>query len=447
MHMAHITLLASALLCNAFVHGGISPSATRAVTDQGTPSAPAAAPAAAQPTAPAAASPTTPAAATPTAPATATATAPPTAPAAAPATLMPQSPLLNTPEAVSTAANATPERTLPVDPVLLQLGKTVAGERSIFVTYEGNTYIFANAGTRDQFNREPARFAAQQGGACGRMGPLGGLGDARRYALQEGMLYFFASDECMKLFRAQPRRYMEPADVIPAGTPEQQAAGLAALDRWIAWAGGKDAVKAAKVFTQVSTRRVLQGADSWDITETLEFAGPHTMRRMDAWQKVGGTAKDNYQYETLVTPDTAVITSSNGRTTPLVDARRTAFERLMNRQPYAIMRARYRPEAGLLALKTGEGTLGDARCDYIVTWFEGNATYLAIDKETGRLVQINHPGRVGDASVASLTLDAVTYGGPEALRLPTQWVVSSNAEKDGIKGPVASIKIAPAAAP
>jgi YHS domain-containing protein len=360
---------------------------------------------------------------------------------------MPQSPLLNTPEAVSTAANATPERTLPVDPVLLQSGKVVAGERSIFVTYEGNTYIFANTGTRDQFNRDPARFAAQQGGACGRMGPLGGLGDARRYALQEGMLYFFASDECMKLFRAQPRRYMEPADELPAGTPEQQAAGLAALDRWIAWAGGKDAVKAAKVFTQVSTRRVLQGADSWDVTETLEFAGPHTMRRMDTWQKVGGTAKDNYQYETLVTPDTAVITSSNGRTTPLVDARRTAFERLMNRQPYAIMRARFRPEAGLLALKTGEGTLGDARCDYIVTWFEGNATYLAIDKETGRLVQIGHPGRVDDASNASLTMDAVAYAGPEALRLPTQWVTSRNAEKDGIKGPVASIKIAPAAAP
>ena len=435
MHMAHINLLASALLCNAFVHGGVSASVPPAVTDQATPSAPAAAPVAAPVSAPANAGTTTP----PTTPAA--------APAAAPATLMPQSPLLNTPEAVSTATNATPERTLPVDPVLLQLGKTVAGERSISVTYEGNTYIFANAGTRDQFNREPARFAAQQGGACGRMGPLGGLGDARRYALQEGMLYFFSSDECMKLFRAQPRRYMEPADELPAGTPEQQAAGLAALDRWIAWAGGKDAVKAAKVFTQVSTRRVLQGADSWDITETLEFAGPHTMRRMDTWQKVGGTAKDNYQYETLVTPDTAVITSSNGRTTPLVDSRRTAFERLMNRQPYAIMRARFQPEAGLLALKTGEGTLGDARCDYIVTWFEGNATYLAIDKETGRLVQISHPGRFGDASVASLTMDAVSYAGPDALRLPTQWVVSRNAEKDGIKGPVASIKVTTPAAP
>jgi len=431
MHMAHITLLASALLCNAFVHGDVSASMSLAVTDHVTPSAPAAAPAAAPASAPAIAPPTTRAA----------------TPAAAPATLMPQSPLLDTPEAVSTAANATPERTLPVDPVLLQLGKTVAGERSIFVTYEGNTYIFANAATRDQFNREPARFAAQQGGACGRMGPLGGLGDARRYALQEGLLYFFASDECMKSFRTQPRRYMEPADQLPAGTPEQQAAGLAALDRWIAWAGGKDAVKAAKVFTQVSTRRVLQGADSWDITETLEFAGPHTMRRMDAWQKVGGTAKDNYQYETLVTPDTAVITSSNGRTTPLVDSRRTAFERLMNRQPYAIMRARYRPEAGLLALKTGEGTLGGARCDYIVTWFEGNATYLAIDKETGRLVQISHPGRFDDASVASLTMDAVAYAGPDALRLPTQWVVSRNGEKDGIKGPVASLKVTAPAAP
>lgn len=336
---------------------------------------------------------------------------------------------------------------MPVDPVLLQSGQVVPGERSIFVTYEGNTYIFANTGTRDTFNRDPARYAAQQGGACGRMGPLGGLGDARRYALQEGMLYFFASDECMKLFRAQPRRYMEPLDEMPAGTPEQQAAGLAAIGRWVTWAGGKEAIKAANSFTQVSTRRVQQGADSWDITETLEFAGPHTMRRVDAWQKVGGTPKDNYQYETLVTPESAMITSSNGRKTPLVDSRRKAFERSMNRQPYAILRARYRPEAGLLALKTGEGTLGEARCDYIATWFEGNTTFLAIDKATGRLVQISHASRDGEARVVSLTLDAVAYAGPEALRLPTQWVVSNTGEKEGIKGPLASVKAGPVMAP
>ena len=172
---------------------------------------------------------------------------------------MPQSPLLNTPEAVSTAANATPERTLPVDPVLLQLGKVVAGERSIFVTYEGNTYIFANTGTREQFNREPARFAAQQGGACGRMGPLGGLGDARRYALQEGMLYFFASDECMKLFRAQPRRYMEPADQIPAGTPEQQAALRQSYDRLLSDFNAIQAEASAKV-TEAFKRH---GLETW----------------------------------------------------------------------------------------------------------------------------------------------------------------------------------------
>lgn len=366
----------------------------------------------------------------------------PAAPVAPPATQMPQSPLFDSPEAVTAAANAAPERTMPVDPVLLQAGKVVAGDRSIFITYEGNTYIFADTNTRDEFKRDPARFAAQQGGACGRMGPLGGLGDARIYGLQEGMLYFFASDDCMKLFRVQPRRYMEPLDEMPLGTPEQQTAGLAAVDRWVAWAGGKEAIKAANTFAQTSIRRVLQGGQSWDITEILEFAGPHTMRRIDIWQKVGGTPKDHYRYETVVTPDTAFIVSSNGRTTPLPDSRRKAFERLMNRQPYAILRARYRPEAGLLALKTGEGTLGDARCDYIATWFESNATYLAIDQATGRLVQISYAGRDDEARVTSLTLDAVAYADRGALQLPTQWVVSRTGEKDGIKGPLATVEVA-----
>ncbi|MEI6474856.1 MAG: hypothetical protein WCO75_05635, partial [Planctomycetota bacterium] len=232
MRIAPTTLLASALLCSAFVNCGAVEIAPPAVAEQTNPGAPVVTP------------PATPA------------TAPVTAPVTAPSTQMPQSPLLNTPEAVSAAANATPERTLPVDPVLLQSGQVVPGDRSIFVTYEGNTYIFANTSTRDTFNRDPARYAAQQGGACGRMGPLGGLGDAQRYALQEGMLYFFDSDDCMKLFRAQPRRYMEPLDEMPSGTPEQQAAGLAAIDRWVAWAGGKEAIKAANSFTQVSTRRV-----------------------------------------------------------------------------------------------------------------------------------------------------------------------------------------------
>jgi hypothetical protein len=119
----------------------------------------------------------------------------------------------------------------------------------------------------------------------------------------------------------------------------------------------------------------------------------------------------------------------------------------MNRLPWAILQARFRPEAGLLVIRTGEGRLGDADCDYVATWFEGNLTFLAIDKATGRLVQMGYTGRDTQQRVMSLTMDAVDYAGPEALRLPTQWVVYPTGEKEGLRGPKARITVGPAQAP
>ena len=341
--------------------------------------------------------------------------------------------------ALTTAA--TPNRVMPVDAVMLRSGQEVPGDPRLTMEHEGTIYTFAKQGTLDIFRADPTTYAAQQGGACGRMGPLGGLGDARRYAIEDGMLFFFASDSCVRAFREKPTLYMEPQDVLPTGSPEQQAQGLAAIDRWVAWAGGKDAIKSAQRFTQVATRRVEQGGAEWDLTETLEIEGPRSMRRVDLWNKVAGTNADMRRYEIVTTPDSAVLHASAGKSTVLVDSRRLAFDRAMSRQPYAILRARYRPEAGFVAIKTGEGKIGDADCDYVVTWFDGNATYLAIDKSTGRLVQQGFMGRDEQSRNVSLTLDAVSYAGTDALRLPTQWIVSHTGEAEGIKGPLATVTI------
>jgi YHS domain-containing protein len=241
---------------------------------------------------------------------------------------------------------------MPVDPVLLRSGQEVSGDQRFTMEYDGTIYVFSTQRTLDTFRADPATYAAQQGGACGRMGPLGGLGDARRYAIQDNMLYFFASEECRRTFRENPRLYMEPRDIFPSGTPEQQTQGLAAIDRWVAWAGGKDAVKAATSFKHVSKKRVEQGAAEWDLTETLEIEGPRSMHRVDVWQKVDGKPDEVRRYELRTTPDSATIQGDMGYPYPLADSRRVSFERTLNRQPYAIMRARYRPEAGFLAIKT-----------------------------------------------------------------------------------------------
>lgn len=364
---------------------------------------------------------------------------PPAAPASAP-------PAVATAPAIP-PIQPVPARVMPADPVLLQSGKVVAGDPKLAELFDGNFYLFQDESTRGTFRTDPLRYAAQDGGACGRMGPLGGLGDARKYALQDGLLYFFASDDCMKAFRAEPKRYMEPQDIMPSGTPEQQEAGLAAVDRWMAWAGGKQAVRAAESYVQTSTKRVFSGGDQWDLEETIEVTGPRSMRQVQVWRKVGGTEKDTYTNEIAVTPERAFMASGNGKSVELAPPRRRAFARMINRLPYCILRARMRPEAGFMAIKMGEGKLGPHDCDYVTTWFEGNLTNLAIDKETGRLVQEGYVGRDESAKVWMLTLDAVADAGPGSLRLPTQWVTSRLREKEGTKGPALTLRLGPAQAP
>ncbi|MFM8872086.1 MAG: hypothetical protein ACKOJI_01755, partial [Phycisphaerales bacterium] len=70
---------------------------------------------------------------------------------------------------------------------------------------------------------------------------------------------------------------------------------------------------------------------------------------------------------------------------------------------------------------------------------------VAFGSSTGRLVQMGYVGRDTQQRVVSLTMDAVDHAGPEALRLPTQWVVYPTGEKEGTMGPKARITVGPAA--
>jgi YHS domain-containing protein len=340
-----------------------------------------------------------------------------------------------------------PNRVLTVDAVLLKQGTATPGTPDRYIDWEGNRYLFASEENKRTFANAPASFAARDGGACGRMGPLGGIGDARLHHVQDGLLYFFASEACMSRFKAEPRRYMEAYDLMPKGTPEQQLAGIAAIDRWVAWAGGREAVEAAARYSQRTVRRVESGGAQWDVSDVIEVDGPQTMRRTKTWSKVGGEAKDTLVTRIETTPATATISGNGGPALPLTPTRREAFVRSVNRLPYCILRARFRPEAGFLAIQTSEGRLGDHDCDFVQTWFEGNRTALAIDKRSGELVQIGYIGREesADAAVMSLYRDVLAAGSPQVLRLPTRCAIYPEGAKEATVEPEASILIERAA--
>jgi YHS domain-containing protein len=349
----------------------------------------------------------------------------------------------------STAPPARPPARVMVDDAVQALrGTTARGSDAFASDYEGTTYLFASAANKADFDRAPTTYAAVGGGTCGRTGALGGMGDARRWAVVEGKLYFFDSEDCMKLFKLDPKRFIEEEDPTPLGDPAAQAAGLEAIDRWIAWSGGADAVRAAKRVTQTVTRTVEQWGGTWNVTESIELAWPGTVHRVETWERL--PAKDaampqgkpeTYRYEVVTSPTISATSSTMQPPTPLMGSRKRAVERLAARLPMSIMRARLTPEAGFVAVRIGNGKVGAAECDFVATRSDGFTTWLAIEKETGRLAQIGYTGRDPQARVKPLTLDVVSYAGPEQLKLPTQWITAVTGETEGWKSPVATISV------
>lgn len=124
-----------------------------------------------------------------------------------------------------------------VDPVLLlKTGKETFG-RAAFKSERGRfTYLFASAESKTEFDANPERYAIQLNGVCARMGV--GTGNPSNYAIANGKIYIFASDDCHKAFVAAPERFLpKPAAPLPSD-PRAATAGKALLDRAAATHGG-----------------------------------------------------------------------------------------------------------------------------------------------------------------------------------------------------------------
>jgi hypothetical protein len=170
------------------------------------------------------------------------------------------------------------------------------------------------------------------------------------------------------------------------------------------------------------------------------------VHRVETWTRrspaADGTAsRETYVYDTIASPSISAISSSVGPRVALTPSRKRAFERTGAHLPASVMRARLTPEAGFLAVRIGDGKVGTAECDFVATHSDGNTTWLAIEKGTGRLAQWGHNGRDTQGRITPLTLDVVAYAGPEALRLPTQWITRITGEEEGSKSPVAAITV------
>ncbi|MDX2133077.1 MAG: hypothetical protein SFY69_13605 [Planctomycetota bacterium] len=333
-------------------------------------------------------------------------------------------------------AQCAENRTLPVDPVELVRGREVPGKPELMVEREGTGYLFATPQNKAAFEKAPARYEVADGGACGSMGPLSGLGDARRYAVHAGRIYFFASDGCKATFLKDPTRCIETADAAPTPTPEEQAAGLAIVDRFVAWAGGADAVRGVTGYRQTIRTSQKSGDKAYDVRDIFAAEFPGRFAQRNSW--------DDSWWTTIATPEGSVEVTATERK-PFASARAGAFRRNAAHTPMVILKARFEP--GFVAKPDGAGVVNETPVDYVLVHIAGATTRLAIGAD-GRPAQLSFRGRDGTALAGEMVRTFTGHTTVAGVTLPTAWVLTS---EDVLKNPrevtITEIEINPAFEP
>lgn len=302
-----------------------------------------------------------------------------------------------------TASGAEPSRTLSVDVVELVGGRETPGLEGLSVEHEGVAYLFASEANKAAFEKNPLKFCVADGGACGRMGPLSGLGDARRYAVHRGRVYFFASDGCRAGFLKEPAAYVETADETPFGSNEQVLRGREVLDRAVGHAGGAERLRGIRAIRESASRTEKQGDKDWAVTNELAMEFPGRLMQKEAWNE--------HWYSTSVGPDGGAMDSAGGRER-IAASRAAAFLRTMSRHPLVILKSHVdgSPKAqcpGLVVLHDGEGIVGGEGVDHVKVWLNGATSRLSVAKESGRIVRVTFRGRDGTMRVGEVVR---TYG-------------------------------------
>jgi len=314
---------------------------------------------------------------------------------------------------------APPDLRLKVDVVELVAGKEVPGNPDLSLQHQGIEYLFATPTNMTTFEKDPARFEVADGGACGSMGPLAGIGYAGRYAVHEGRIYFFASDGCRANFLKDPARCIENAQPAPTGTPEQLQQGLAILDRVVQWAGGEKAIKEVSTYREHYAKTVKSGGKDWAVTKVVGARFPGHFAQKDAWNESW--------WSTISTPLGGCTTSASTYDM-MAESRRLAFERWMARTPIVILKARFEP--GFIAIADGEGTVNGLGVVFVKVGFDGATSRLTIDKASGRLMQLAFHGRDDTPFVGDSIRTYTTYDTINGVTLPTQWTTNFDGKED-----------------
>jgi len=298
----------------------------------------------------------------------------------------------------ASAQSPSAEATIPLeglDPVMLSQGKEVQGDMKYKVSRGRFQYLFASAENKATFEKDPSRYEIQLDGSCARMGaPTTGNPDL--YAVHNGRIYIFGSEECQTLFKAAPEKYLE-APAAPKSPPSDEMVkrGQELIAKAVEALGGG---------SKLDQLRSLQRSDvrGNQVKNILTLAFPDAMRQE--------TVRPNFTLVSVITTSESFI-QVNNRATPMQESNRTAISKELYHDPVVLLRARTRPDFKAWLSNDAEQKTLDIE-------LPGFTTTLGIDPGTGRVINQTYRGRGPGGVVGQIAISYSDFRTVEGLSLP-----------------------------
>lgn len=302
-----------------------------------------------------------------------------------------------------------------LDPVALAEGKELSGAEKLSVTSGNYRYQFANEENRRRFEKKPEQYGIQMGGACARMGPLSGSGSAGRFYVHDGRIYVFASEACRNTFKASPESFLDREEPALVGTEAEKQRGLDLIKLALKGFGGAERVDS---MTNVEVRIAIAYKSGNQVTtgeRVWKAAFPGRFREDESWGKSSG-------YGHGLSPDGGFQFDSK-HSWKVVPSVRSYMEREFLREPLALLKARRDP--GFQAAAAGRVQVGESEVELLKAALRGMTVTMAIDPETGRIVQVRYEGRAGGA-IGAVTKDFSDFRATDGLVLPFRRQITFN---------------------
>lgn len=320
---------------------------------------------------------------------------------------------------------------------LLNQGKEISGKAEFKVTRGRFDYLFATAENKATFEKNPEKYEIQLSGACARMG--GGVtGNPADFAVVDGKIYIFGSDDCHKKFVAAPAKFLpKPVPAMPTAARDVQA-GRALLDKAVASLGG--AAKVDAVASYIETASQTQTRSQGPVALTLK-----TIRRFPGDVRVERTMAmgDRTQTSaTLITPEGGWFISGP-RAFPQNPEGRTTNEQEYSRGLLPLLRAR--SAAGFKAVAVASAVVDGVAEDRVRVKDKLVDVTIGLDKQTGQVHSLSFVGRNLEAEIGDYTIVLSDYRDVNGLRLPFSERALFNGQPDEFRTrQIKSVEINPA---